>query len=286
MAEDKELKESLKKLVKETVGEIVAKLVKASAKKTVAELRKKLKDEAIRRLEAKLKETAEEQLEKQLVKSGRGLQRAITQDKADYPDYVSKLKQGFEQDFDKFLSSFRGLSALATTLIISLCVLVVAIVGVVFCCFAKPCPTQPEPQPDLVITGITFQMETIYYEEPTTETEFPSELYPAFDGCSPGYQLVIHYTIANQGDKEAGPSTSCLYICGEVVAEDTVGPLAAGESAEGTFDYYPFLREAFYYYLCYAGDSIDIKVCADCGQSVAESHEENDCLTLKFNQPY
>jgi hypothetical protein len=270
---EESVQDSLKSVVKEIVAELVAKLVKASAKNAVAGLKKRLKEKALRKLEEKLKETTEEQLAEQLSRQSRQLQKAITEDNPSGKDYVSKLKQGFEQDFDKFLSSFRGLSALATTLIISLCILVIAIGGVVFCCFVKPCPTQSEPQPDLVVTGITFQMEPNY-----------SDLYTTLDGCTAGYQLVIYYTVENQGDAKAGQSTGCIYLNDELVAEATFGALAVGESAESDAYYYPFLREAFLYYICCLSAEIEIEVCADCGQNVVEADEANNCTTLKFGQ--
>jgi hypothetical protein len=288
MAQEKDLKEPLKNLVKETVGNIVSQLVKASARKTVAELRKKLKEATLHRVEAKLKEAAEAELEKRLSQSGRGLQKAITQDNPSGPDYVSKLKQGFEKDFGKLLSSLKGISTLAVITISCVCTLVVTVVigWIIVYCFIEPPP--PEPQPDLVVTGITLQIETVYYEGPTPELGPETDIYAIleeFGGCPPGYQLVISYTIENQGDKAAGPSTTCLYFCGEDFAQDSVGVLAAGETAEGDSSYYPFLREVIYLYLCCACTDIEIEVCADCDQSVAESNEANNCFTLQLNQP-
>jgi hypothetical protein len=269
---EESVQDSLKSVVKEIVAELVAKMVKASAKNAVVGLKKRLKEKALRKLEERLKETAEEQLEEQLSRQSRRLQKALTKDNPSGKDYVSKLKQGFDQDFDKFLSSFKGLSALATTLIISLCVLAVAIGGVVFC-FARPCPNQPEPQPDLVVTGITFQLEPSY-----------TDAYATLDGCSPGYQLLISYTVENQGDAKAGPSTGCIYLNDELVAEATFDALAAGESAESDAYYHPFLREVFLYYICCLSAEIEIEVCADCGQNVAEANEANNCTTMKFGQ--
>jgi hypothetical protein len=387
MAEDSELKKSIKGLVKEIVSDTVSKLVKASATKTATALRDKLKEEATRRVEDKLKKTA------------RGLEKDFSGDTAQDSEYLKKLRDGFEKDLEKHLSSLsRGL--LKPLIITSVCTLIIGgfIGWIIVERFIEPpsqpdlvitwvepewteadegvivyyrvtnlgeekagesytnlnidgspvtedyvaplgpgegrlesfpaylfseeqvlcmelyvdcdlaieecneennvttieitCPEpKPPPQPDLVITGITFQLEAEYGVEPELDVEIPGDIYKiaetfaALGTCPPLYQLTIHYTIENQGEAEAGQSSSCLYLCGELIAEDTVYPLAAGETSEESFSYYPFLRELFYYYFCYAYDDIDLEVYVDCSQNVAESREDNNCLTLKFNQP-
>lgn len=282
---EESVQDSLKSVVKEIVAELVAKMVKASAQKAVAGLKKRLKEKALSKLEEKLKETTEEQLEEQLSRQSRQLQKAIAEDNPSGKDYVSKLKQGFERDFDKFLSSCIGPSALVTTLVVSLCVLAVAIGGVVFCCFAKPCPTCPEPQPDLIITAITFQAEATYAEIETA-IAFPSDLYTSGESWEsiPSYQLTIHYVIENQGETAAGASTTCLLVNGELVDEDEVYALAAGETAERTFYHYSFSSSC----LCdtYELAEIEIELRADAPNVVAESNEENNSLTIEFNPTY
>jgi len=142
-------------------------------------------------------------------------------------------------------------------------------------------PPPPEPQPDLVITGITLQLETS-----GTVSEFSGDSDITFEVASEfasPYYLFIHYTIENQGDKAAEPSTSYLYICGDIVAEDTVGPLEAGGTADGAF-YYPFLREFICTNFCYSYGDFDLMICADCSGDVEESREENNCITLQLNQ--
>jgi hypothetical protein len=283
MDKDDETNRALKNLVKEIVSKLVYKLVRASAQNTVAGLRKKLKEEAIRKIEDKLKETAEEQLEEKLAKTGRQLGKEIAKDNPDGPDYESQLRQSFEKDCGKFLSSLKGMSSLAVTVITSACTLVIGgVIGwVVVYKYIEPTP--PLPQPDLVITEITFDIEE---RAETLELEPPPEL-PAgslwlWEGTSP-YQLTIHYVIENQGDAEAGASTSCLFLDGKLIAEDTVSPLAPGENAEGAFydylisieDLVPFLESGH----------IDIVLRADAGNMIEESNEENNAVTLIADLP-
>jgi hypothetical protein len=271
MAKDKEIEEPLKELVKKIVASIVRRLVKASAKKTVAELRKRLEDEAVSKVEDKLKEAAPEELEKKLSQSGQRLQEEIVRDNPQGKDYLNQLKQGLEQDFDKFFSSFKGLSRLAITIISCVCTLVAgAVIGGVIVYNI----VDSQPQPDLVITDITFQMELL-----DIPPDFP------YEESNPYYQVIIHYTIENQGDAGAGQSTSYLYLGGDKVAQDTVGYLGAGESAESAFYDYPVSGADFYLYFCSPCTNIDIAVCADCCCEVDESHEANNCFALSFTLP-
>jgi len=88
----------------------------------------------------------------------------------------------------------------------------------------------------------------------------------------------ISYKITNQGDVAAGPSTSTLVVDGAVVANDSVGSLASGESKTETFTGYT--------YACTSpGDTLEVR--ADTGVAVAESSEANNsysksrsCLTI------
>lgn len=77
----------------------------------------------------------------------------------------------------------------------------------------------------------------------------------------------VTYTIKNQGDAAAGPSTSTLIVDGATVANDSVGSLAPGESRTETF--------AGYTYTC-TGLSDAIVVKADTGNAVVESSEANN----------
>jgi len=77
----------------------------------------------------------------------------------------------------------------------------------------------------------------------------------------------ITYTIKNQGDAVAGPSTSTLFVDGATVANDSVGSLAPGEAKTEAF--------AGYTYSCtLPSDSLEVK--ADTGNAVVESSEANN----------
>jgi hypothetical protein len=84
----------------------------------------------------------------------------------------------------------------------------------------------------------------------------------------------ISYTIKNQGDATAGPSTSTLLVDGAVAANDSVGSLAPGESRTETFTGYT--------YACtFPGDAIVVK--ADTGNAVVESSEANNSYTESWS---
>lgn len=281
MAKDDELKESVKKpiksLVKEIVSSAVYKLVKASAKKTVIELRDRLKEEAAHRLEETLREVAE----KRLKQTAKQLEKEFTKDTPQDSEYISKIKQSLEKGFQPLS---KGL--LKPIIITCVCTLVVGgLIGwwVVYHIIE---PTPPPPQPDLVITEITFDVENISETESTLELELPPELFAAsiwlWENSSP-YQVTIHYVIENQGDEEAGQSTSCLILNGKFVAEDLVDPIAAGGTAEGAFYDYPLSLEVISPSLVLG--HIDIELRADAGNTIEESNEENNSITLKADLP-
>lgn len=77
----------------------------------------------------------------------------------------------------------------------------------------------------------------------------------------------ITYTVKNQGDSVAGPSTSTLLVDSVTVANDNVGSLAPGQSKTESF--------AGYVYAC-GGISDAIVVKADTGNAVVESSEANN----------
>ena len=78
----------------------------------------------------------------------------------------------------------------------------------------------------------------------------------------------ISYTVSNQGCAAAGASHTTIAIDGIDVLEDPVPALAAHASYNNTLG--PFAL---------SGDSDNITVCADSGDAVAESNENNNCLT-------
>jgi len=81
---------------------------------------------------------------------------------------------------------------------------------------------------------------------------------------------IVTYTIKNQGDAAAGPSTSTLLVDAATVANDSVGALAAGASQTETF--------VGYTYSCtLPSDSVVVK--ADTGNAVVEGSEANNSYT-------
>jgi hypothetical protein len=278
MAKDNELKESVKKPIKELVREIVSdtvyKLAKVSAKKAVIALRDRLKEEAARRLEKKLKET----VEKRLKQTAKKLEREFSQDTPWNQEYISKIKQGFEKGLQKLLSP-PSMGPFISIVMASVFVVGGLIGWQVTDHLIEPTP--PLPQPDLVISAITFDIEG----PPLTEVPPPITYMPEWAGEDiSSYQITIHYTIENQGDEEAGESICRLFLNGEAAAEALVDPLPAGETAEGAFYDYTFSAECVLPYL-YSGH-VEIELCADCGENVAESNEENNCITLEANIPH
>jgi len=104
----------------------------------------------------------------------------------------------------------------------------------------------PEPQPDLVVID-------------------KSEEWINPDDKSEGYRVL--YTIKNQGDAQAGTSTTSLLIDETQVDTQTCPSLDPGETYQGTFSG-PFT--------CTDGTDT-IKICADSNNNVEESNETNNC---------
>jgi hypothetical protein len=80
----------------------------------------------------------------------------------------------------------------------------------------------------------------------------------------------VNYTIKNQGDAAAGPSTSTLLVDGATVANDSVGSLSPGEAKTETFTGYT-------YSCTLPSDTLSVK--ADTGGTVVESSEVNNSYT-------
>ena len=245
MAKDNELKESVKEpiksLVKEIVSDTVYKLVKASAKKTVIALRDKLKEEAARRLEETLKEAAEKRLN-QTVKQ---LEKEFTKDTPQGSEYLKNVEQNLSKRLRKYLPPLKEASPLITIALSCFCLLLIW--AGVYCCWIKPTSS---PQSDLLITWIGPEWT--------------------------GEGVIIYYTIANQGETEAGGSCTYLYLNDNLLMVDCVAPIPSGEISEEFFSPYPFSETDVY---------VHMKLCADGGKHIDESNEENNCTTLKFNLP-
>ena len=110
-------------------------------------------------------------------------------------------------------------------------------------------PCSPQQEPDLVIT----------------------EKSETFDGST----LEVTYTVANNGEGDAGASTTCISV-GGTQATDSVGALSAGASHTNTVTIGSD---------CPCGTTVTVKVCADRDGAVDESEETNNCMENTFNCP-
>jgi hypothetical protein len=192
MAEENDLKESVKEpvknVVKETVSEVVRRIVKASTKKAVMELKKKLKEKAIRRLEGRLKDVAEQQLEKQLKESIKQVTKKIVKDNVGRVDFIKGIERGFEKGFKKSLSSLsKGL--LKPIVITFVCLLIVG--GGVYAGLNMSDWIMTKA-PDLTITDITVGVmeEGVFVPKPSLQE---------------GDNVYFKVTVKNVGDASSGP---------------------------------------------------------------------------------
>ncbi len=113
----------------------------------------------------------------------------------------------------------------------------------------------PPPKPDLVITR--------------SEPEWISE-----------EDIVISYTIANQGEAEAGESYTWMFIGGSFFTEDYVAPLGPGEERMLSCTA-RLLPEEYGLAELY----IAMELCADGRGNVEESNEGNNCVTIELTPP-
>ena len=85
----------------------------------------------------------------------------------------------------------------------------------------------------------------------------------------------INYRIKNKGSGSSGSSYSKLWIDDSYKSQDSVSSLATGSSS----------NEYFTYTWTCSGTSDTIKVCADANSNIAESDENNNCITKIFVCP-
>ncbi|HJH27880.1 MAG TPA: hypothetical protein C5S37_14220, partial [Methanophagales archaeon] len=79
--------------------------------------------------------------------------------------------------------------------------------------------------------------------------------------------FIVSYTVTNQGCGPAGESTTCKFVDGELKESQTCPALGSGESYSGTFEPEP----------CPCNETLNVTVCADNENVVAESDETNNC---------
>jgi subtilase family serine protease len=106
-----------------------------------------------------------------------------------------------------------------------------------------------EPMPDLVITEKSETLD--------------------------GGNFTVTYTVTNNGDADAGESNTTIYIDNDNVLEDPVPKLNESESYTHTVG--PFE--------CPCGETLNVTVCADNGNVVDESIENNNCMENELTCP-
>lgn len=297
------VRESVRNVVRDTIEEVVYRIVKACTKRTVKELKEKLTEESVHKMERSLREASEQKFEKQLNRSVKRLEKEIANDKAGRVDFNRWIEQGFEKGFKKYLLSLtKGLRVLKLTAIVGACLIVLG--GGVFALLNIPQQyggdsTSPPPSGVAEIPpGEEEEEAPPPGEEEEEEAPPPSEQEE--EAPPPGEQeeeappaeeeeeeappvgkpdliitevwheygeggAIVYYVIENQGDGEAGPSTTYLFIGGELI-EDTVGPLSPGQSSVESFPPY--------FILFLVGFSADLE--ADGDNKIIESNEQNN----------
>ncbi len=103
-------------------------------------------------------------------------------------------------------------------------------------------------EPDLVITDIWLSGETVYYK------------------------------IKNQGNAEARPTRSALYVLDLKEATGYVDSLAAGEEKTESFSNWSWPYLGGPGFGGFAPKAFDVKVCADAENDIEESDKSNNCL--------
>jgi subtilase family serine protease len=93
---------------------------------------------------------------------------------------------------------------------------------------------------------------------------------------------LIYYTIKNQGNAEARPSWSALYVYDFKEATSYVDSLAAGEERTASFSNWrwPYPPPAGGGFGTAAPKPFEVKVCADAENAIEESDKDNNCTTV------
>jgi len=84
----------------------------------------------------------------------------------------------------------------------------------------------------------------------------------------------VYYKVKNQGDANAKPNRTYLYINGPKVASDYVDTVAAGQEKTENFGLFNYARPA--------ADVVTVKICTDVDDEVGESDEGNNCVTANW----
>ena len=241
----KQVRESVANVVQSVMADFVSRLTRTATKRTLKKLTERLKEKAIHKLETYLRDISRQGLEGQLDKGAQQIANQLdksigdaveklTLDSFEGVDFVRGIEKGLKKSFKKPLSS-------PIKPVLITCATVAIIGGGVWAAGNSPPESIPPqvPQPDIVITEV--------WEELTERG------------------TIIHYFIANQGDREAGPSLTRLYHNNEVIGEDAVSPLQPGQSVERAFIEFP-LPEIV----------LEVELRADDGDSIEEIDEDNN----------
>jgi len=93
------------------------------------------------------------------------------------------------------------------------------------------------------------------------------------------FSAIFYYKLKNQGDVDAEGSQSYIYINDYKEASDYVQPLAAGEERTESFSNFKWSPAPSG---MVSKIAINIKICADADNAIAESDEDNNCGSMNY----
>ncbi len=102
---------------------------------------------------------------------------------------------------------------------------------------------------------------------------------------------VVNYKIKNQGNADADPSWTCLYVNKLKEARGFVDRLKAGEEKQETFSNYEWKFPGVPGFPVSPGatgtiNRFEVKACADIDGTVEESNEDNNCLVAIWGEKF
>ncbi|MFC2051068.1 CARDB domain-containing protein, partial [Chloroflexota bacterium] len=97
---------------------------------------------------------------------------------------------------------------------------------------------------------------------------------------------VVNYKIANRGDADAKPSQSYFYINNLKQSSDWVDALAAGEEITTSFGNFNWNLSGVAGAPAPQLAQFNVKACADAGNDIEESVEDNNCLAKIWGQTF
>jgi hypothetical protein len=123
--------------------------------------------------------------------------------------------------------------------------------------------------PDKVVACLYDERATTWHDGTIIQgtTELPDLVVDKSVEVGADGNFVVSYTVTNIGGGDAGPSTTCKYVDGELQETQTCPALASGASHSDAFEPED----------CPCGETLNVTVCADNYKVVDESDEENNC---------